>query len=349
MEDMWLYGPDESSPKVNIRYFWAKVGIMTKSEIKSPLPKVCVITSDAFSMFHVSIPFMVFRDGFPGERLFDVTLYSAGCESVTSPIGLSAIPKSYKEGVEEADIVVIPFWPHPQDTPEPDLLETLCQAHQRGAQIVGLCLGTYILAYAGLLDGKNAATHWDVEEDFKKRFPKVRLNTNVLYVDDDGLVTSAGTAAGLDCCLHIVRKTYGSVTANKIARMLVIPPHRDGGQAQFIDRPLPLSSQDEQINSLLQRLGNSLEKPCNLDELAASVMMSRRTFTRHFQKATGMSVVQWLTAARLRRTQELLEGTDLGIDQIAINSGFQSTVSLRKQFKAQFGVSPSDWKKTFRG
>ena len=206
-----------------------------------------------------------------------------------------------------------------------------------------------MLAYSGLLDGKSAATHWKYEEDFKSRFPEIHLNTNVLYVDEDGLITSAGTAAGLDCCLYVVREIYGRAFANAIARHMVVSPHREGGQAQFIDRPVPDTSDDSRISRLLEDLRENLSQPHGLDSLAAAVMMSRRTFTRHFQKATGMSVVEWLTAARLHRSQELLELTTHSVDDIAFMAGFLSPVSFRKYFKARFGVSPSTWRKTFQG
>lgn len=215
--------------------------------------------------------------------------------------------------------------------------------------MVGLCLGTYVLAYAGLLKNHKAATHWEFEQDFISRFPDVKLDCNALYVDDDRLITSAGTAAGLDCCLYLVRQHYGSVIANKLARRMVIPPYREGGQAQFIERPVPVSTQDARINMLLDYLRNNLNKVHGLDELSHYIMMSRRTFTRQFYKATGMSVGEWLLVERLQRSQELLESTSLPIDAVAEQVGFQSATSLRQHFKHRFDVTPSEWRKTFQG
>ncbi|SEG11327.1 GlxA family transcriptional regulator [Nitrosomonas ureae] len=229
------------------------------------------------------------------------------------------------------------------------MLDAMVEAHARGNQVVGLCLGTYVLAYAGLLKNHKAATHWEFEQDFINRFPDVELDCNALYVDDDRLITSAGTAAGLDCCLYLVRQRYGSVIANRLARRMVIPPYREGGQAQFIERPVPVSTQDARINRLLDYLRNNPNKMHGLDELARYSMMSRRTFTRQFYKATGMSVGEWLLIERLQRSQELLESISLAIDTIAEQVGFQSTVSLRQHFKHRFNVTPSEWRKTFQG
>lgn len=229
------------------------------------------------------------------------------------------------------------------------LLDALIAARARGARLVGLCLGTYVLAYAGLLEGRRASTHWEYEQDFMSRFPAVQLDTNALYVDDEGLVTSAGTAAGLDCCLYLVRQYYGSAIANKVARRLVIPPYREGGQAQFIEQPVPASTRDTRMNQLLDHLRAHLAEPHTLDTLAANTLMSRRTFTRRFHQATGLSVGEWLLAERLRRSQELLEVSGHSIERIAELIGFKSATSLRNHFRARFAVSPSEWRRAFGG
>lgn len=222
-----------------------------------------------------------------------------------------------------------------------------CDTRTRGAKVVGLCYGAYALAYAGLLDGREAATHWMAETDFSQRFPAVKLNTNALYVDTDRVITSAGTGAGLDCCLHIVRAHYGTKTANSVARILVIPPHREGGQAQFIEQPVASSTHDAEINRLLDYLRKNLAQPHQINDLAARTHMSRRTFTRHFQKATGMTFGKWLVNERLQRSLELLETTPLSVEQIAEMAGFQTATSFRQHFRQRFKVSPSVWRKTF--
>lgn len=205
------------------------------------------------------------------------------------------------------------------------------------------------MAYAGLLAHRRAATHWEYEQDFSQRFPDIQLDTNALYVDDGDIITSAGTAAGLDCCLHIVRQRYGSVVANRIARRMVIPPHREGGQAQFIERPLLSSTKDIRINALLDFLKDNLAQNHQLDTLAARAMMSRRTLTRQFHLATGMSIGEWLTVERLQRSHTLLESTSRTVETIAQDVGFASPVSFRQRFKERYRVSPSEWRKTFQG
>ncbi|TPV23641.1 GlxA family transcriptional regulator [Pantoea anthophila] len=312
-----------------------------------PALSVAVIATEGFSPFHFSIPCTVFGKVYPDPSLFELTICAAHTGAVQSDLGLSIQVANGLEVLEAADIVIVPFWNHPETRPPQVLLDSLRKAHSGGAEIVGLCLGTYVLAYAGLLNSRRASTHWEFEKDFSERFPDVRLDTNALYVDDDRLITSAGTAAALDCCLYLVRQHYGSTVANKLARRLVVPPHREGGQAQFIDRPLPQSTQDGKINELINYLRRNISKPHSLDSLASFTNMSRRTFTRHFHKATGIPVSEWLDNERLHRCQELLENTSHSIEQIAQLAGFGSTVTLRQSFKARFGVSPSDWRKTF--
>lgn len=316
-----------------------------------PIPIVAVLTFDRFSPFHCAVPCLIFGDGMmPGRPLFDLRLCAG--DAIDQPLssqGFRIDAGFGLEGLQEADIIIIPFWRDPAERPAQPLLDALLAAHGRGAQVVGLCLGTYVLAYAGLLDGRRASTHWEYEQDFVRRFPAVRLDTNALYVDDGELVTSAGTAAGLDCCLHLVRQRHGSVIANKLARRLVIPPHREGGQAQFIEQPVPASTRDARMNQLLDHLRANLADTHTLDSLAAHCLMSRRTFTRRFQQAIGLSVGDWLLAARLRRSQELLEASHHSMDRIAELVGLKSATTLRQHFRTRFGVAPSEWRRAFRG
>ena len=312
-------------------------------------PIVAVVTFDHFSPFHCAIPCLIFGDILPGQPLFELKICCGdGNRHAHSAQGF-AIQASYGlEVLAEAEIIIIPFWRDPAERPAQPLLDALVAARNRGAQIVGLCLGTYVLAYAGLLEGRRASTHWEFEQDFMDRFPAVRLDTNALYVDDEGLITSAGTAAGLDCCLYLVREHHGSRIANKLARRLVVPPHREGGQAQFIEQPVPASTRDARINQLFDHLRMHLAEPHNLDALAEHCLMSRRTFTRRFQRATGLSVGEWLLAERLRCSQELLETSSHSMDRIAELVGLKTATSLRQHFRARFGVSPSEWRRTFR-
>jgi len=310
---------------------------------------VAVVITPGFSPFHFSVPCILFGNAMPDPQLFNVEICAEQPGTVLSDIGLSMNVEHGLERLAVADIVIVPFWHNPDERPAQALLDALTHAWQRGAEVVGLCLGTYVLAYAGLLDHHRAATHWEYERDFSARFPAVHLDSNSLYTCDERLITSAGTAAGIDCCLNIIRQHCGAVVANRVARRMVVPPYREGGQAQFIERPLPENTRDAKINALMDYLRRNLDQPHDLDSLARFVNMSRRTLTRHFLKATGTSLGEWLNAERLQRSQELLETTDNSIESVAAMAGFQSPISFRQSFKARFGVSPSEWRRTFRG
>ncbi|QTO56407.1 AraC family transcriptional regulator (plasmid) [Duffyella gerundensis] len=310
---------------------------------------VAVVITPGFSPFHFSVPCILFGNAMPDPQLFNVEICAEQPGTVLSDIGLSMNVEHGLERLAVADIVIVPFWHNPDERPAQALLDALTHAWQRGAEVVGLCLGTYVLAYAGLLDHHRAATHWEYERDFSARFPAVHLDSNSLYTCDERLITSAGTAAGIDCCLNIIRQHYGAAVANRVARRMVVPPYREGGQAQFIERPLPENTRDAKINALMDYLRRNLDQPHDLDSLARFVNMSRRTLTRHFLKATGTSLGEWLNAERLQRSQELLETTDNSIESVAAMAGFQSPISFRQSFKARFGVSPSEWRRTFRG
>lgn len=315
--------------------------------MSQPLPRVALVTYPRFSPFHFGVPFMIFSTHLPAQALFELQIVTPGGTALAAERALLVQPDGGLELLETADIVVIPGWHDLDESPAPQLMAALRQARQRGAHVVGLCYGAYALAYAGLLDGRRASTHWMAEQDFKLRFPQVQLDMNALYVDDDGLITSAGTGASLDCCLYIVRKFYGQQIANKIARMMVVPPHREGGQAQFIEQPVAPCTPDAKINQMLDYLRAHLNQTHAVDELAQRAAMSRRTFTRHFSKATGMSLMAWLINERLQRTRELLESTTLPVESIADLVGFNTPTSLRQHFKHRNQVSPSEWRKTF--
>ena len=251
--------------------------------------------------------------------------------------------------MKTADTIIVPSWRDPEEVPPPALLAALAAAQQRGAQIVGLCLGAYVLAEAGLLDGRNATTHWAYAEHFAQRYPAVRVDADVLYVEDGNVLTSAGTAAGIDCCLHMVRQRFGNASANSVARRLVVPPHRQGGQAQFIEQPMPGSATGNRLSELIDWLRANLNQAHTLDSVASRALMSRRTLTRQFQQLTGTTVGQWLHDERLALAQRLLESSAHSVELIATLSGFGSPESLRLQFRKAFKVSPSAWRKTFKG
>lgn len=310
---------------------------------------VAVIATSRFSPFHFSVPCILFGTALPQQDLFRLEICTEIPGSVHTSLGLSINVSQGLERLDSADIIIVPYWHNPAERPSQVLLDKLVSSWQRGATVVGLCLGTYVLAYSGLLTGHHATTHWEFEQDFIARFPNVHLNNNALYISDERLITSAGTAAGIDCCLNIIREHYGSAIANRVARRMLVSPYREGDQAQFIERPVPVSTRDGKMNELIEYLRRNLEKQHDLDSLSRLVNMSRRTLTRHFLNATGISLGDWLNAERLQRSQELLETTDQSIEAVAGISGFQSPVSFRQSFKARFNVSPSEWRRRFRG
>jgi len=224
------------------------------------------------------------------------------------------------------------------------MLEALRAAHGRGALIVGLCLGSYVLAAGGLLDGRPATTHWMCAGGLAERYPLIRVNREVLYVDDGDIITSAGGAAGIDCCLHILRRIHGAEIASRVARRIVVPPHLQGGQAQYIEpRETPVIDRFPGVVEWIQ------QNPELSHSLAEKAFMSRRTFTRRFRQATGVTVGAWLLNQRFCLAQRLLETGSAPIDQVAQQAGFGSEVSLRKHFSRILKTSPARYRKEFRG
>lgn len=310
---------------------------------------VAVVAFDRISPFHLSVPCLVFGQECydPCAQAFDLRVCAAEPGRLRTTVGFTIEAEAGLEALAEAQTVIVPSWRDPHERPPQALLDALIAARARGAQLVGLCLGAFVLAEAGLLDGRRATTHWMWAEDFAGRFPAVRVEPDVLYIEDDGLLTSAGTVAGIDCCLHLVRQRLGAQTTNHLARRLVVAPHRQGGQAQFIEQPLPDSAQDGRLGELLVWLRQNLDQAHSLDSLAQRVLMSRRTFTRHFRQLTGTTVSQWLQAERLALAQRLLETTEHSVQAIAGLAGFGSAVSLRQQFSAAFGLPPLGYRHAF--
>jgi transcriptional regulator GlxA family with amidase domain len=233
------------------------------------------------------------------------------------------------------------------DVPE-SVMEALRAAHHRGAWVMSICSGAFALARAGLLNGRRCTTHWQYSQELASRYPDVHVNENVLYVQDGNLITSAGTAAGIDACLHLVRVELGANVAAAIARDMVVPPHRDGGQAQFIDRPMPTCG-SAPMEELLRWMVQNLEQEHTVGELASRVHMSARTFARRFRSETGATPAAWLNSQRVLRAQELLESTDLNIDEVARESGFGHPVLLRHHFAKVLDTSPQSYRRAFRG
>lgn len=309
---------------------------------------VVVVAFDRISPFHLSAPCVVFGEDHPGCPTFDFKVCALETGVLRTSAGFDISVRFGLAVLRKADIIIVPSWRNPEEKPPEPLLKALTAAHVRGAKVVGLCLGAYVLAEAGLLDGRSATTHWAYAGDFATRFPHVVLDADVLYVEDRGIVTSAGTAAAIDCCLYLLRQQYGTEVANSVARRLVVPPHRQGGQAQFIEQPIPETFANSRLTDLFDWVRQHLHERHTVESMARRAMMSRRTFTRQFKLLTGTNFLTWLQVARLAFVQRLLESTDAPIEVIAEKAGFGSVESLRVHFRRDFGISPSEWRKQFR-
>ena len=310
-------------------------------------PLIAVLAFERISPFHLSVPCVVFGEAHPDVPRFQVQVCAVTPGLLPTSADFSIQVKHGLQTLRRAQVVIVPSWADLALCPPPALLKALQAAHRRGAQIVGLCLGAYVLAQAGLLDGRRATTHWAYAQDFAQRFPQVQVDADVLYIDDGDIVTSAGTAAAIDCCLHMLRQRFGAASANRVARHLVVPPQRKGGQAQFIEQPLPAHAQGTRLAEVIDWVRQHPQQAHTLDSLAAKALLSRRTLSRHFRQTMGMSVAQWLIHERLNLAQQLLEKTPLSIEHIAERAGFGSPVSLRHHFRQTFGVSPARWRETF--
>lgn len=245
-----------------------------------------------------------------------------------------------------ADTIVIPGWRSSDEVPPPALTRALRRAHGRGARLVSICSGVFVLAATGLLDNRPATTHWRYAEKLRARHPDVQVVPDRLYVDDGEILTSAGSAAGLDLCIHIVRRDFGAEIANSVARRLVLPTHRDGGQTQFI--PKPVAPPGQAIGPLLDRLRRELHRPHSIASMAKRAGQSERTFQRRFREATGLSPHAWLTAERVEHGRELLENTDLNVGEIATRAGLVTPETFRHHFRRLMAVSPTRYRAAFR-
>ncbi|MCB5166507.1 helix-turn-helix domain-containing protein [Streptomyces bambusae] len=246
-----------------------------------------------------------------------------------------------------ADTVIVPGWADTGVAPPVELVDAVRAAHQAGARIVSLCTGAFVLAAAGLLDGLRATTHWAHAEDLAARHPRVTVDPDVLYVDNGSVLTSAGKAAAMDLCLHLVRRDHGAAVANTLARRLVVPPHREGGQAQFVATPLP-EPDNHPLADVLPWVLERLDRPLTVEDLARHAGMSSRHLARHFRAVTGTTPLQWLHTQRIRRAQALLETTDDTVDSVATATGMGTATTLRRHFQRTVGVPPDTYRRTFR-
>ncbi|MET8250707.1 transcriptional regulator FtrA [Micromonospora sp. NPDC005197] len=312
--------------------------------------RVAVLAYPGMSVFETGIVTEVF--GLPRPE-FDVDWYDlvicaekpgpvpvVGGVSLHTPYGLAELAA--------ARTVIVPGVPDVTADPSPALVAALRRAHTRGARIMSICSGAFALAGAGLLDGRRATTHWRYAELLARRYPRVEVDPDVLYLDDGDLLTSAGSAAGLDLSVHVVRRDHGAAIANAVARRLVIPPHRDGGQAQFVEAPVTADPGDDRIAASIEWALAHLAEPLSIARLAGRAHMSPRTYLRHFTRATGTSPIRWLIDQRVRASLALLEETEAPIEQIAGAVGFDTPVTYRHHFGRIMLTSPSAYRRAFR-
>lgn len=268
-----------------------------------------------------------------------------------SPVRIGRFRIDPDDGLDRlarTDTVIIPAVEDIDADVPPDLLDAVRAAHDAGARIVSLCTGAFVLAAAGVLDGLRATTHWAHTEALAARYPRVKVDPDVLYVDNGNVLASAGKAAAIDLCLHLIRRDHGATVANAVARRLVVPPHRAGGQAQFVTTPVP-ARDDHPLANLFPWAMERLSRPLTVEDLARQANMSSRNLARYFKSVTGTTPLQWLSTQRIRRAQELLENTDNSIDAIAQAAGVGTATTLRRHFNRTVGVPPDAYRRTFRG
>ncbi|WP_433286582.1 GlxA family transcriptional regulator [Pseudonocardia sp. CA-142604] len=311
---------------------------------------IAVVMFDRASMFEMSVPVSVFgvdRTSFGAPR-FTLLPVAADQGVLATTGGIRLHAPNGLEALEKAGIVIIPSWRDAKERPPDPLLRALREAHQDSALIVGLCMGAFVLAAAGLLDGRRAAMHWYYAPSLAAMYPNVTVDSTVLYEDDGDIVTSAGTAAGLDACLHVVRRLWGAEAATAIARLMIVPPQRTGEQAQYLEQPIPGVPANDALGKVMAYALEHLDEAFDVETLADRAHLSRRTFDRKFRALTGISPLQWLLHQRILRAQRLLESTELPVDVIARQVGFAAAVSLRPAFRRIVGMSAQDYRTTFR-
>ncbi|MDP9072767.1 MAG: helix-turn-helix domain-containing protein [Actinomycetota bacterium] len=309
---------------------------------------VAVISHD-LSPFELAVACEVFgidRSADVGFPWYRFVVCSADPGPITTPMGFSINTSHGLEALRRADTIVVPAGNGGRGNGT--LHEALRRAHARGARIMSVCTGAFVLAEAGLLDGRRATTHWMHTDELATRYPDVKVDPGVLYVDDGDILTSAGTAAGVDLCLHIVRLDYGAEAANIVARRMVVPPHRDGGQAQFVNTPVPDQVGGDLFAEALVWAQEHLDRPLSISDLAAQAAMSPRTFARRFQDTNGTTPHRWLIRQRILLAERLLETTDLAVDMIAERCGFGSAANLRQHFQRIVRTSPNAYRRCFQ-
>lgn len=316
-----------------------------------PLSRVAVLVPPGIAPFEFGVVCEVFgidrtaRGGPDFDFHVCATRPGPGPHTVPTSLGFTLQVDEGLEAADDADLVVVPAAAD-HGTPPRAVLDALRRAHDRGAWVLSVCSGAFVLGHAGLLAGRRCTTHWMYADELARRFPTARVDPQVLYVEDDRVVTGAGTAAGIDACLHLVRRTRGAAAAAVIARRMVVPPHRDGGQAQYIEMPVPCCDSDS-LRPVLDWLEQHLEDEVTVDDLATRALMSPRTFARRFHAEVGTTPGAWLTRQRVLRAQQLLETTELSVEEVAQRSGFGTAAVLRHHFSRLLATSPLAYRRRF--
>ncbi|THV34630.1 GlxA family transcriptional regulator [Glycomyces buryatensis] len=319
-----------------------------------PVPhRVAVLALDHVVAFELGVPDRIFSAAAYDDLQprYEVRVCSLDGGPVRTSSGFTIAADHGPEALAWADTVIVatiqPEGPVCDVREIPAGLAEAFATVRPEARIVSFCSAAFVLAELGLLDGKSATTHWILTDRMQRRYPKIKVDPGVLFVDEGRILTSAGAGAAVDLCLHLVRLDWGSKVANAVARRCVVPPWREGGQAQFIERPVPDEQDASTTDARAWALAN-LDRPLSIDDLARQANMSRRSFTRKFREEVGQSPTQWLNHQRIERARHLLEATDLTVDQIARRAGLGTGVSLRQHLRSTVGVSPSAYRKTFR-
>jgi transcriptional regulator GlxA family with amidase domain len=308
---------------------------------------VALAVTDGMLHFELAVAYEVFGTAPASVDVpwYDVEVCGARGGVGVGPFGLR--PDHGLDRLPRADTVVVPGWADVDADPPAELVDAVRAAHGAGARVASLCTGAFVLAAAGLLDGRRATTHWAHTAALAARHPAVEVDPDVLYVDGGSVLTSAGKAAALDLCLHLVRSDHGPAVANAVARRLVVPPHRAGGQAQFVAAPVP-ARDDHPLAALLPWVAERLDRPLTVEDMARRAGMSSRHLGRHFRAVTGTTPLRWLLTQRIRRAQELLEATDDSVEAVAAATGMGTATTLRRHFHCTVGVPPDTYRRTFR-
>lgn len=311
--------------------------------------RIAIHAFDGITLFHLATPLLVFGEVSRSGKAegWDARVFTRSGHPLRSAEGYAIGDVCGPGIVGDADIVVFPSWP--PDLPEPpeELLKLVREAHARGAMIAGLCLGAYPVARSGVLDGRTAVTHWDAARAMAAKQPAVEFSDSALYVDHGDVLTSAGTASALDACLHMVRTRLGSAAAAAVARQIVVAPHREGDQAQYVARPLQDPALDGPLGGTIQWALANLDQDLEVESLAAHATMSKRNFTRRFKEVTGLSPARWVLNRRLDEARQLLETTSWSIVRVAESCGFGSAVTFRQNFVAAFSTTPTSYRNRF--